>query len=180
MVSKLQLYGVVILLCLVCFLGVKNEKLRQEVSSLETSILQREKDSALALKEAENKMKDIEIKYQNEINKLRKTQEERYENLLAQHNNTIAALDRLQSTTSQIRSKVYDPNVSRETLVHYVDRYSEVFQQCSAELSTMGLDADKLVLRNQELVEFIDVLYKILKEYEVHNQEVDQLVGTTP
>lgn len=123
----------------------------------------------LAQEKANLKVKSMTLQYE----KLSKEREENYEkelkNLNDQYSTTKSKLNSLQQSQSEIRSSVHSSSTSRETIIKYVDRYEDVFTECTGRLVEVASEADKRRLMIINLNEEIDNIYNILKEYKQEN-----------
>lgn len=123
----------------------------------------------VALEKANLKVKSMTLQYET----LSKQREEQYEKELKtlhdQYNVTKSKLNSLQHSQNQIRSSIHDPSTSREIVIKYVDRYENVFSECTTRLVEVAAEADKRGLMIISLNTEIDHIYKILKEYKQEN-----------
>ncbi|AND75266.1 hypothetical protein FDH01_gp105 [Acinetobacter phage vB_AbaM_ME3] len=123
----------------------------------------------LALEKANIKIKSMTLEYQT----LSKQREEQYEKKLKalndQYNSTKSQLNSLQQSQSKIRSSIRNTSASREEVIKYVDRYENVFTECTTMLVEVAAEADRRGLIIQDLNSEIDQIYLILKEYKQEN-----------
>ena len=76
------------------------------------------------------------------------------------------------NTTSEIRNNIRSTDVTRETIIEYVDKYESTFKECVGEYTEMAADADKLVLINESLNSEIESIYTLMEEYRQKNPTV--------
>ena len=76
------------------------------------------------------------------------------------------------STTSEIRNNIRSTDVTRETIIEYVDKYEATFKECVNEYTEVAKDADKLVLINESLNSEIESIYTLMEEYRQKNPTI--------
>lgn len=123
----------------------------------------------IALEKANVQIKSMTLQYETLSKQREKQYEKELETLNAQYSVTKSQLNSLQQSQNKIRSSIRETSTSRETVIKYVDRYEDVFTECTTRLVEVAAEADKRGLMIKNLNSEIDQIYLILKEYKQEN-----------
>lgn len=157
---------------LFAFMSFENYRLQNTIKSLNQEKIIVEQTRQLEKQKAINEIKNLSDRFQKESSEREKYYAEKYQEVLSNYKSTQSSVNGLYNTTSEIRNNIRSTDVTRETIIKYVDKYEATFKECVGEYTEMAADADKLVLINESLNSEIESIYTLMEEYRQKNPTI--------
>ena len=158
-----------VVVSLFAFMSFENYRLQNTIKTLNQEKIIVEQTRQLEKQKAINEIKNLSDRFQKESSEREKYYAEKYQEVLSNYKSTQSSVNGLYSTTSEIRNNIRSTDVTRETIIEYVDKYEATFKECVGEYTEMAADADKLVLINESLNSEIESIYTLMEEYRQKN-----------
>lgn len=162
----------IIVISLFAFMSFENYRLQNTIKSLNQEKIIVEQTRQLEKQKAINEIKNLSDRFQKESLEREKHYAKKYQEVLSNYKSTQSSVNGLYNTTSEIRNNIRSTDVTRETIIEYVDKYESTFKECVGEYTEMAADADKLVLINESLNSEIESIYTLMEEYRKKNPTV--------
>ena len=157
---------------LFAFMSFENYRLQNTIKTLNQEKIIVEQTRQLEKQKAINEIKNLSDRFQKESSEREKYYAEKYQEVLSNYKSTQSSVNGLYNTTSEIRNNIRSTDVTRETIIEYVDKYEATFKECVGEYTKMAEDADKLVLINESLNSEIESIHTLMEEYRQKNPTI--------
>ena len=162
----------IVVVSLFTFMSFENYRLQNTIKTLNQEKIIVEQTRQIEKQKAINEIKNLSDRFQKESSEREKYYAEKYQEILSDYKSTQSSVNGLYNTTSEIRNNIRSTDVTRETIIEYVDKYEATFKECVEEYTKMAEDADKLVLINESLNSEIESIYTLMEEYRQKNPTI--------